>query len=48
MMSSRDARSFVSALRKREVGGDNSEQDNATEECCKEGCTYGEVAEYRC
>ena len=22
--------------------------DNATEECCKESCTYNEIAEYDC
>ena len=22
--------------------------DNATEECCKEGCTYKEISEYKC
>ncbi len=48
MVSSREAKSFVSALRKRGGGGGSGEQDNASEECCKEGCTYGEVAEYPC
>jgi len=23
-------------------------RDNATEECCKEGCTYKEISEYKC
>ena len=47
LLNQNGALQFLNPSRKRRqvfFGG----LDNANEECCKESCTYSEVAEYRC